>query len=139
MATEEPTKKTHKRKKWPFVVLAIIVGVVLIDQTFIGGTTLFYRTWLTCGQRPVMAVGTGFMNAGVAHYVDTPDINIFPGGQDYYCTPIEAERAGFSASDKKYEYPHLKAAGERIPRGNGSWEYPDGSIEWADGTRTEFK
>lgn len=116
---KEKTSNTSLAKRLFFALSLALVVVVLWDLTPIGGTIAFYRKWSSCGQKPVVSVSSGFMNAGTAHYKVPPNINIFPGAQDYFCTPIEAERAGYSAEEHSYVFPNLKKAGEPIPVGTG--------------------
>ncbi len=113
-------------KRLSFALSLALVVMILWDLTPIGGTLAFYHKWISCDQKPVVSVGSGFMNAGTAHYEEPPSINIFPGAQDYYCTPIEAERAGYSAEENSRVFPNLEKACEPIPLTNGGVRYPNG-------------
>ena len=57
-----------------------------------------------------------FLGNGVPHYIEQPLISGFRYVIDYKCSPLEAERAGYSANPEVYEMPHLDAIGERWPK-----------------------
>lgn len=65
------------------------------------------------------------MNVGTPYYFEPSSFDVFPGKYDYYCSPIEAERAGYSASKDERSFPNLEKAGEPIPLPGGGWDYPD--------------
>ena len=49
-----------------------------------------------------------FSKWGALHYYNPQAVSLMRGSPDYFCTPIEAERAGYSANLDRYEFPHLK-------------------------------
>ena len=103
-------KRQNKAVKVAVIVVAIVVGlVVLLDLTPFGGTIKYYSTWMRCGHKPVVILGSGYWNSGVSHYVTPPDINIFPGNPSYFCTAFDAEKHGYSANPKEYDFPVLEA------------------------------
>jgi hypothetical protein len=107
-----PQKKKIKSvdaKKKTFKIIAIVIGVLLIfDLSPLGGTMKFYTTWVSCGHKPVVTVGSGYFNTGVSSYHFPPNFNLFPGGQDYFCSPFDAEKHGYSANPNEYDFPVLK-------------------------------
>ncbi len=103
-------KTTRPNKKTKFIILAIVTAIILFDLTPFGGNIRFYVKWAQCGSRPVQTASW----AGIAWYEPSPFFAIWRG-QAWYCTPIEAERAGYSANEDRYEFPHLKEAGEPSP------------------------
>lgn len=108
-----------KGKTWRkriFFTIVIVGLLLLVDIYGPGGQVRFYAKWVECGRRPVEARGSGFMNVGAAHYVNSSAVSLVHVSSEYYCTPLEAERAGLSAKPDRYEYPHLEAAGEHVDR-----------------------
>lgn len=108
-------QKMDKKKVLLRIFLVVIIGVfVLIYDLFgFGGNIRFYSKWLECGEKPVTTQESGFMNAYVPHYLEASTVSLVRLEGDYYCTALEAERAGYSASEHSYQYPNLKKAGER--------------------------
>lgn len=88
----------------------IVIVIVAFDMTPFGGNIRFYMKWAGCGARPVQVAS----KPGIAWYEDSPLFSI-PRTQVWFCTPIEAERAGYSATANSYTFPHLEAAGEPNP------------------------
>lgn len=99
------------------IVVSILVGLFLLyDLSGIGGNIQFYTTWVFCGQKPVRIYESGFFNANTPSYAYTPSLTLRPRlSNQYYCSPIDAERAGYSVSSEKRDLPHLKATGEKDP------------------------
>lgn len=95
-----------------FIVLGILLSVVVVYDFVLPRNISFYAKWVSCGQRPVGSRGSGLFNVGVPHYEKVELLRILHGHIDYYCTPLEAERAGYSANPEVFDYPHLKAIGE---------------------------
>ena len=108
-------KKREKRHRKSYknigIAIAVIVGLLIaFDLTPFGGTIKYYSTWIKCGQVPVVTRGSGYWNSGAPHYDTPPKVNIFPGIQTYFCTAFEAEKHGYSANPKVYDFPVLKAS-----------------------------
>lgn len=101
-------KKSKQPRRRKVVVLVIcIVVFVLFDLSPFGGNIRFYAKWIECGKKPVATAGSGYLNAGAIHYYEP---NSYPGlhtSIEYFCTPLEAEQAGYSANDESYYFPHL--------------------------------
>ena len=109
----QPKPRIRKR-------LLIVFGVLLIwfifDISGIGGNIRFYAKWIECGQKPVVANPEFRLGGGsVQYYAPAPNFKLIRLSLRQYCTPIEAEREGYSANPKRYEFPHLDAAGEQNP------------------------
>lgn len=103
-------KDPAKRKRNQIAAIAIVAVIILFDLSPFGGNIRFYLKWLECGARPVQVASW----AGFAWYEESPLFN-FPRTQVWYCTPLEAERAGYSASKHSREFPHLKEKGIEVP------------------------
>lgn len=96
-------------KKIAYVVLVFFVfGVILVVDvaTPFGGNIRFYSEWVRCGRGPL--VERALPGGGVRFYAPAPAVGIFRGYQTkYYCTPLEAEKAGLSADPHQYQFPEL--------------------------------
>ncbi len=106
--------KPNKGNRTKAIILSVVVGLFLLyDLSGVGGNIQFYATWAFCGQKPVRVYESGLFNVNTPSYVYPPSFTLEPRlSIQYYCSPIEAERAGYSAISEKYEFPHLKAAGK---------------------------
>jgi hypothetical protein len=102
--------KVHKKS---IIFVAILLSLFLLAE-FAGwsGQIQFYSKWVECGQKPLRAKGSGPMNAGAIHYEDMPSFNVWIPAGTYFCTPLEAEQAGYSADPTVYDFPHIKKARE---------------------------
>ena len=103
--------KDDSRHRVRTIILSVVIGLFLVyDLSGIGGNIRFYTKWITCGQKPVRS---GIMFVGlVPHYEESPVFSMMCLSPPLFCSPIDAERAGYSANIERYEFPHLKAAGE---------------------------
>lgn len=105
----EPSTKNRNR----VVIIGVLLALVLaFDLTPFGGNIRFYAKWVECGQKPVGTRGSGFLNAGAVHYVEPPVLALGRPYDKYFCTPLEAEQAGYSANPHTYEFPHITKARE---------------------------
>lgn len=106
---------TTKMGKRILTVVTIIVTLLLFDLfTPFGGNLRLAREWASCGHRPYIEYV--FPGEAVHFYKPVPDLEFARNAtKKYYCTPIEAERDGLSASSTSWDFPHLKAAGEVDP------------------------
>lgn len=102
----QKTKYSVSRKRNQIVILAVIIAIVLFDLSPFGGNIRFYLKWIECGSRPVQVASW----AGVAWYEESPLFSV-PRTQVWYCTPLEAEQAGYSANKHYRDFPHLKEVG----------------------------
>lgn len=102
----------HRHRRWIIAAL-IVIDVILLDfAPMIGGGNIStYAKWIECGQRPVREALS--FAGGVRHYEDIPIFQItrfMTTSENMYCTPLDAENAGLSASNLQYQFPHLDAA-----------------------------
>lgn len=89
-------------------ILVILLTLFISADVFgIGSNIRFYSKWIECGQKPVMAANT---YKGASYYTEAPVISLFRGPLPFFCTPLEAELARYSASPGKYEYPQIDKA-----------------------------
>ena len=108
---KEKSRFTKKQKIW-ITVAGIFLALILIYDFTIPRNIYFYAKWVQCGQRPVGSRGSGLFNVGVPHYEKVSLFRLFRGHIDYYCSPLEAERAGYSADPDNYRFPHKWELGE---------------------------
>jgi len=108
--SEKKKDKQLKSKKRTIKIIVIALGVLLLfDLSPLGGTMKFYAIWINCGREPVAIKGSGYFNDGVSSYYTPSKVGLFPGGgREYFCTAFDAEKHGFSANPKVYEFPVLK-------------------------------
>ncbi len=89
------------------VAIAIIgiCAVLAFDLSGIGGNIRFYTKWIACGQKPVQK---GLMFASnMNFYEESPVFTPIRLSPPLFCSPLEAEMSGYSASSDDYTYPHL--------------------------------
>lgn len=108
--------KKKKKKKTGIIIAGVFLALVLTYDFCLADNIRFYINWVRCGQKPVGTAGKGFFGSGVPHYIDQQLISGFRDVIGYYCSPLEAERAGYSAGPEVYRMPHLDAIGERWPK-----------------------
>lgn len=106
---------TSLPKRLLFALSLALVVVILWDLTPVGGNIRFYKKWAECGSQPVQVQSWG----GKAWYEATNPYPSMFRSIGRYCTAIEAERAGYSASRYELSFPNLEKAGEPIPVGTG--------------------
>lgn len=100
------------RRKWlrKLIVVGILAGIVIIfDSSPFGGNVAFYSKWISCAGVPYERIGVGYMGQGLPYYSRAKVFEpIRQGRPVYYCTPLEAEQAGLSASPDRQEYWYLQ-------------------------------
>ncbi len=96
--------KVDRTNKWRIFGL-FLMAIVLLDLTPLGGNSIMYVNAVRCGHIPLQS-GTVYKNK-VPHYTKTPLFGLFRGYPVYFCSPEEAERAGYSANESVRNYPHL--------------------------------
>jgi len=101
----DKTKKIYNEK-----ILVLVVGLLLIGtyDCFIGGNARFYAKWISCGQRPVTTNPTLLLAGHVQYYDKAPPFSLVRMSPEYFCTPLEAEQAGYSASKHEYQFPNMQ-------------------------------
>ena len=113
-------KKAHKTGKEKHTaisrkMIALILGILLIfwllfDIAGIGGNFRFYAKWSECGQKPVvMHIDRGSVgpHTGPYYYEEAPDLSFIRLSPAQFCTPLEAELHGYSASPSQYDFPEI--------------------------------
>jgi len=92
----------QKNKKLLIGIAAVIITLIAIDLSPFGGNLRYYSKWVSCGRKPVEVASM----PGIAWYQEAPPYQIIRT-QVWYCTPLEAEQAGYSASSTEWSFPHL--------------------------------
>ena len=101
-----------KKRRLGLVVGIVVILFLLFDITPFGGNIRFYSTWMACGAKPVRVASAP--GSGVIWYEETaPFEPVRFLYQKYYCTPLEAEQAGYSADQNSYTFPHLNGENGR--------------------------
>lgn len=109
--TNKRLAKSQSIKEWKMAISITAVTFAIVAVAYdliIGGNINVYAKWISCGQRPVEVRGSGLMNVGVRHYIPSPTLDVFHT-RTLFCTPLEAEMAGYSANPNEYDFPHLRA------------------------------
>ena len=98
--------KDDSRHRVRTIILSVVIGLFLVyDLSGIGGNIRFYTKWITCGQKPVQK---GLMFASnMNFYEESPVFTPIRLSPPLFCSPLEAEMSGYSASSDDYIYPHL--------------------------------
>lgn len=115
----QKTKSAGRKPRNPLKIViicgVIVLALVLVDTlTFVGGNIRFYVKWAECGERPYY--GYTPFGSYISRYEPGPVFTLFRQGETFYCNPLEAEKAGISASSERYEFPILDAQGIPWPR-----------------------
>ena len=101
------SKKIKSKKDVLIAVGGAVVVLILVDLTPIGGNTISLVNHIRCGggayRTPVFAYGYSVPSYEKVDFRP----GLFQGYPSYFCTPEEAERAGYSADPKMYKFPHL--------------------------------
>lgn len=94
-------------------VIVIILSLVFVYDLVIGGNMRFYAKWVECGSKPIEGRGPGFSTTDPKSYKEGSAMiqpyRLYP---DLFCTPLEAEKAGYSANPNSYDFPNLRAERE---------------------------
>ncbi|PID33524.1 hypothetical protein CR969_00285 [Candidatus Saccharibacteria bacterium] len=127
--TNKPTPKQvaafkkHRNKVLAIVFASILLIILVLDfvpvlgqRVFISTAHMYYK-WIECGRKPVV---TFRKYKGVRYYEEAKSLihdNAFlSGNPDIFCTPKDAELAGYSVSGEGYEFKHLTLEEERSVR-----------------------
>ena len=114
------------KSKKVLVVLAassiLICLLIAFDLSPLGGNIRFYKKWSECGQKPVgVNLEWNFGGGTLPNYGTPPSFELLRfRKQTYFCTELDAEKAGYSADPKQYEFPAIKKYNA---------EHPDNKIE----------
>lgn len=95
-----------KNKRYTYLMAAgVLLVLVFMYDLSIGGNIRFYTEWASCGNKPVQL--TGSIGNPIISYEESSAVSLVRGAPTYFCTPFEAEQAGYSASPDYYNFPHL--------------------------------
>lgn len=110
MSSKKSKKKitiNHKKKNMAIIV-TIIFSMSLFDIfSPFGGNIRFYAKWHECGSKPVSERVALSFGATPESYEDSQTIAAYRMQARYFCTPLEAEKAGYSANPDRMEFPNL--------------------------------
>ena len=107
-ANNKSTLRQFMTRLLIFIAVFIVLFVVLAYDLWVGGKIQYYSKWISCGQKPVVAAA--LPGGGINYYKNTSPISLLRGsGDTYFCTPLEAEKAGYSANPYTYEFPYLSS------------------------------
>lgn len=95
-----------KNSKVTILLLIVMLGLVY-DLVGLGGNVRFYTKWIQCGNRPIVADQSLGFGASVPNYANSPVLSLLRMSPEQFCSPRDAELAGYSASRQSHEYPHL--------------------------------
>lgn len=114
MNIQAKSKNTKFSKIHIFIILFSMICLLLIyDASGFGGNIRFYSKWAECNAKPLMS-GSKY-KSGVPFYGVSPSLSLMRMSPTYFCTPHEAELAGYSANPNRYEFPNLnKEEEERV-------------------------
>ncbi|NCU38715.1 hypothetical protein EOL96_06735 [Candidatus Saccharibacteria bacterium] len=94
------------KKRDVIIIVVILLILVVFELSPWGGNLRFYGKWMSCGQKPVMTALT--FGGEVKYYTQSPSFKPIRSYQPtYFCTPLEAEKAGYSANPDYYDFPNL--------------------------------
>ena len=98
--------KDLTKKDLLLLATGLIVFAIILDFTPIGGSNIrVYATALSCKQWPVQKDAN--LTGEVPHYTTVPGFSSFAGQVTLFCSPYDAEMAGYSAEGRTYSFPHL--------------------------------
>ncbi len=101
--TNQSYFSTHRILIYAMVVSSVLL---LIDLSPLGGSNVkLYVKWASCGSWPIETMG--YHTGQVPNYRSAAPFLLSRGADHYFCTPLEAEQAGYSANPNFYDYPHL--------------------------------
>ena len=103
--------KKHRNRVILATLLITILTAVVAD-VFLGNAAQmrFYAKWISCGDLPYEARSTNLMNTGGSYYAKTSPFVVLRPNAPLYCTPRDAEMAGYSSSPDKLDFPYLTPA-----------------------------
>lgn len=101
-------KQKSKRRGVIILIAGILVSFIALEFLQLGGNTRFYTTWIYCGQKPVATEDSMQSGSLVIYHYEPTALPGVHASWNYFCTPLEAEQAGYSASPTQYEFPNLQ-------------------------------
>ena len=99
---------SSRRIRWALVACAAVLMFIIIDifTPLGGGQIKYYKKWIDCGRQPLET--KGIIGNGLEYYQLAPTFDLLRDNHiKYFCTPKEAEKAGYSSHKNYYSYPHL--------------------------------
>lgn len=103
--TKKVSRKQFATRSSLLIAASLIILLFLFDISPFGGSMSFYAKWVECGRKPVKTASL----PGMIWYEETKPFELIRSGyQTYYCTPLQAEEAGYSANSDSYDFPHLR-------------------------------
>lgn len=115
MVSSRSTKKDHNsvsrflgKHKILISVIVLLLLILLFDLSPFGGNIRFYAKWAECGQKPISSDVSWYFEPSIPSYVTSPTFSLMRMSPVYFCTPLEAEQADYSANPTEYYFPHLK-------------------------------
>lgn len=103
------SKKIKTKKDVLFAIGGAIIVLILLDLTPLGGNTVAYYNYLNCNRNLYQVPLVSYRK--LPHYVESSMAPaVLRGYPTYFCSPEDAERAGYSADPESYSFPHLPKA-----------------------------
>lgn len=103
------SKKVHRKRRLLIILTVIFFIWLAFDASGFGGNIRFYNKWIECGGKPVVTnPEPDFGGGSIRDYGTAPTVSLIRFSPTYFCTPLQAEEAGYSASPQQYTFPHLK-------------------------------
>jgi hypothetical protein len=103
------SKKTHKKRRLLIIFVVVLLAWLAFDISGFGGNIRFYSKWIECGGKPVVTnPDPDFGGGSIQDYSTAPTFSLVRLSPIYFCTPLQAEEAGYSANSQQYTFPHLK-------------------------------
>lgn len=106
------SREVKSKKEVLIAAAGALIIILILDLTPLGGNIMLYGKAVQCGGS--IPYKNDFLVTGeVPHYVKATGPGLLMGIPAYFCTPEDAERAGYSANAQGYEFPHLKTQDEK--------------------------
>ena len=111
---KQKTQESPKERRAYLARLAVLwvlyIGVlaVLFDVSPVGGNNIqYYVKVIQCGRVPQVSM---YPTSGIKWYAEARHTFRIGelGGDTYFCTPLEAEQAGYSAEPSRFVQPHME-------------------------------
>lgn len=101
-------RQHKKRRAITIAAILAVVALIVFELLQVGGNTRFYTTWIYCGEKPVATDTFEQGGSAIIYHYEPSTLPGIHSSWSYFCTPLEAEQAGYSASPTQYEFPHLQ-------------------------------
>jgi hypothetical protein len=99
----------NRKNKIATISVLFIVSIILLFDTLspFGGNIRFYIKWYECRRKPVSERVTLTFGAVPKSYENSQIVTAYRMQARYFCTPLEAEKAGYSANPYRMDFPNL--------------------------------